>query len=289
MTRLQGWGLLLAIAVPLLILFGWSRLGSETSRIQLDRFDRWSSTHVTPKLLYPLSQHFRKHKTLAVPDDFALPPVPKDSGIKAWSLQPDTVLRIELDSKENGRPMVLNYVPVLKSANGVFYDCVTDHSQLLVGHFCRSEWLRSEAEIPAQLEANARFLQNLPTASTEAGASLHAGAIGSVVAVPANVGDLERCGNDCVKLQSCVTPRPLACARQVRDGNTTYMEVAATPEDFRGSSFGNRNDADRVCAQSHGEGWLVLVAGSVSGVGKLSGGNEYWVHDEYRAENNCWR
>jgi len=33
MPRLPGWGLLLAIGMPLLVLLAWNRLGGETSRI----------------------------------------------------------------------------------------------------------------------------------------------------------------------------------------------------------------------------------------------------------------
>ena len=107
MARLPGWGLLLAIGMPLLILLAWNRLGGETSRIQLERYGDWASSHVTPKLLYPMQQHFRKERTLAGPDNFVLPPVPAKIGVKAWSLQPDRVLRVEIDAKEGGKPVVL--------------------------------------------------------------------------------------------------------------------------------------------------------------------------------------
>ena len=290
MPRLPGWGLLLAIGMPLLVLLAWNRLGGETSRIQLDRYADWSSGHVTPQLLYPMQQHFRKNRTLAGPDSFALPPVPAKSGVKAWSLQPDAVLRVELEAKEGGKPVVLRYVPVVKSANGPFYDCVSDLPRALVGRFCRSEWLQSEAEIPAQLEANARVLESAPAVATSSGATVRAaGAIGSVIAVPARTSDLDRCGSQCLKLQRCVTPRPLACSRTVPEGNTRRQEVAATRDDFRGSSFATRDDADRACVESHGDGWHVVTAGSIPGAARLTSGNEYWAHDELRAENNCWR
>ncbi len=45
MKHLRGWGLLLAICVPLLILFSWNRLGKESSRINIDRFGEWSSVN----------------------------------------------------------------------------------------------------------------------------------------------------------------------------------------------------------------------------------------------------
>ena len=290
MARLPGWGLLLAIGMPMLILLAWNRLGGETARIQIERYGDWSAVHVTPQLLHPMQQHFRKERTLAVAGNFVLPPVPAKIGVKAWSLQADGVLRVEIDAKEGGKPVVLRYVPVVKTANGPFYDCVSDLPRALVGRICRSEWLKSEAEIPAQLEANARVLENAPAVATPGGATLRApGAIGSVIAVPARVSDLGRCGGECFKLQRCVTPRPLACSRTVREANTMRQEVAATRDDFRGSSFATRQDADRACVEAHGAGWHVVAAGSIPGSSKLTGGNEYWAHDELRAENNCWR
>lgn len=42
MSRMRGWGLLLAVAVPLLIFFSWSRLGGETARINLERYEAWA-------------------------------------------------------------------------------------------------------------------------------------------------------------------------------------------------------------------------------------------------------
>lgn len=283
-------GLLLALGLPLLILFSWNRLGAQTGAIQLERYENWSALHLTPKLLHPLNLHFRKHKTLALPGEAALPPVPKDSGIKAWALQPDTVLRIELDAKEGGKPVVLRYVPVLKSDRGVHYDCVSDHPPTIVARFCRAEWLPSAAEVPAQLEANARFLQAMPTESTTAaGTPLRAGATGTVVAVPARVEDLGNCGYQCVSMQSCVTPRPLACGRLTSAGGGSTMEVMPTREDVRGSSFAAVADADQACVQAQGEGSRVLRASSIWGRFQLTGGHEYWVHDDLRAENNCWR
>lgn len=38
MSRLKGWGLLLGICIPLLFYFSWTRLQTEKSRINLERF-----------------------------------------------------------------------------------------------------------------------------------------------------------------------------------------------------------------------------------------------------------
>ena len=285
---MPGWGLLLGLGLPLLILFSWSRLGSETSRVQLERYADWSATHITPKLLHPLDQYFRKHKALPGPGDVELPAVPKSIGVKAGSIQPDKVLRVQLDAKDDGRPVVLNFVPVMKSAEGVFYDCVSSASPVVVGRFCRSEWLRSVDDIPGQVAANERFIAGLPAIVGAGGAELRASSIGSVVTVPADARELGNCGYPCVKQQSCVTPRPLACSLLVTEGNETRQEVIATRGDFRGSGFATSEDADRSCKEAQGEGSRVLRAGSMWGNFKLTGGNEYWVHDELRTENNCW-
>jgi len=289
MTHLRGWGLLLAICTPLLILFSWNRLGNESSRINLERYADWSAVNVVPLLLRPLMQHYEAHKKLAGPGDLALPPVPKNSGAKSWSIQPDAVLRVELDAKDGGRPLVLKYVPVVRSANAVYYECVSGASPIKVGRVCGSDSLRSEADIPAQLQANERVLQGLPPLVTASGDALAATATaGSVVVAPENVADLEHCGYQCVKRQSCVTPRPLACGRLVAEGAMHYFSITATPESYRGSSFATRADADKAC-EAADAGATVLRASSISGRFKLAGGREYWVHDEMRTGNNCWR
>ena len=278
MTRMRGWGLLLAVCVPLLILFSWSRLGSESSRINLERYETWSAEN-SAVLMRPLMQYFMKNKKPARPGDWTLPAVPKNSGVKAWSLQADTTLLVELDAKVDGRAVRLTYVPLVRSDNGIFYDCVSATSPVQVGRFCRSEVLKSEADIAAQLDANARVLGGFP-AST--------GASGSVVAVPATPADLNNCGFKCVKPQSCATPRPLACGVVVDEGNSRWLEVSATPDAFRGSDFATRSAADKACEQALGAGHRVAAAASLGGVFQLAGGNEYWVHNDLRTEANCW-
>jgi hypothetical protein len=289
MNHLRGWGLLLAIGAPLLVLFSWSRLGSETSRINLERYGEWSAGRSMLELMLPLQQHYAKYKRPAGPGDVQLPPVPKESGVKSWSIEPDTVLRVELNAKDDGRPVVLQYVPIVHTAASVNYDCVSAAPPVRVGRFCRADTLHSQADIPAQLAANEQALQNLPPIVNAAGAVIAPGAAGSVLVVPANVASLESCGYQCVKPQGCVTPRPLACGRLVHEGNTTRFEITATDEAFTGSRFATLAEADQVCEQAGGPGTRVLRATSVSGYfNKLAGGNEYWVHDELRPANNCW-
>jgi hypothetical protein len=287
MGRMRGWGLLLAVCVPLLIFFSWSRLGSEKARINLERYEDWSANH-GGALMRPLHAYFLKNQKPALPGDVELPAVPANSGVKTWAVQPDSTLLVELDAKVDGRVVQLKYVPLVRSAAGIFYDCVSATSPVQVGRMCRAEVLKSEADIPAQLAANAQVLRDLPATVSTAGVALQAGTSGSVVVVPANPADLNQCGFQCVKPQSCITPRPLACGKTVDEGNSRHLEVAATSDDFRGNSFATRSAADQACTQSLGAGYRVADAASLGGVFKLTGGNEYWVHDGMSPQNNCW-
>ncbi len=290
MTHLRGWGLLLAICTPMLILFSWNRLGNESSRINVERYADWSAVNVVPLLMRPLQQHYEANKKLARAGDVALPPVPKNIGVKAWALQPDGVLRVEMDAKVEGRPLVLKYVPFVRSANGMSFECVGNAAPIRVASICGSESLRSEADIPAQLRANERVLQGLPSLVTASGGEIAATAsAGSVVVAPDSPADLERCGYQCVKRQSCVTPRPLACGRLVAEGSMHYFSITATSENYRGSAFATSAEADKACEQADAPGARVLRASSISGRFKFAGGREYWVHDEMRIGNNCWR
>lgn len=257
---MRGWGLLLAVAVPLLIFFS-----SDAAA-----------------LMRPLHEYFLKQQQPAASGDLVLPEVPPKSGVKSWALQADSTLLVELDAKIEGRAVRLRYVPIVRSATGVFYDCVSDLSPVHVGRFCRAEVLTSVADVAAQLAT-------LPPVQSASGTALAAGApTGSVVVTPAAAQDLNGCGFQCVQPQSCVTPRPLACAKQVTEGNSGYQDVSATPDDVRGSQFASRSSADAACVQALGTGYRVAQAGSLGGVFKLAGGREYWVHNDVRAEANCW-
>jgi hypothetical protein len=274
MDRMRGWGLLLAVGVPLLIFFSWSRLGSEKSRINLDRFHEWSGGDAAG-VAHPLRQYFLETKKLARPGDVVMPPIPPKSGVKTWAIQPDTTVLVELDAILDGRKVQLKLVPV-QGSNGVYYDCVSTTSLQYVGRFCRADVLKSEADIPAQLAANAQA-PSQPAVAT-----------GSVLVVPEKVADLNNCGLKCVKRQSCVNPRPLACVKTVEDANSRTQEVVPTASDFSGNKFATRSEADQACQQSLGADYRVLDASSAWGTFKLGSGYEYWVH--YGSpQNDCWK
>ena len=179
---------------------------------------------------------------------------------------------------------------VVRSATGFYYDCVSSTSPLHVGQFCAGEVVKTLADIPAQLQANAQALRNLPSVVSASGVDLAAdSAAGSVVVVPGTAAELNACGFQCVKPQSCVTPRPLVCGKQIVEGNSRHFEMAATPDDFRGNSLATRGAADEACAKALGAGYSVASASGLSGVVKLAGGSEYWVHNDVRRQNNCWK
>ena len=287
MIRVRGWGLLLMICTGLLLAYSWSRLGPEKARQSVERYEAWSQKNPAV-LLEPVSQYFLKYRKLAGPGDVELPPVPAQSGVKAWALQSDHTVRVELEGAE-GKAVVLRYVPIVRSARGIYFECVSAASAKTVGKVCVAEALKSEAGVAAQLDANAQVIANLPAVVGASGNALPAGtAVGSVVVVPANAADLNNCGYQCVKPQSCVTPRALACGRTVDEGNSRWLEVSATPDEVRGSSFATRAAADNACVQALGAGYRVAGASSLGGVFKLTGGSEYWVHDDLRTEANCW-
>jgi hypothetical protein len=294
MTRLRGWGLLLAIAFPLLIFFSWQRLGAEKTRVEMERYESWMGSQGA-QLLLPLNDYFAKHLVPAAAGDVALPPVPDKIGVKSWALQADGTLLITLDFKFQGQPLRLRWVPVVRPAryasgtHRVDYDCVRSGSGDQLPRLCRGETIKTEADVEAQLAANAEALKNLPPVVSASGVALSPGAdMGSVVVVPATASDLSNCGFQCVKPQSCVTPRPLACGKLSDDGAGRFFAIAATAEDHRASEFSSRNAADAACAQGLGDGYRVLSASSISGVFRLTGGREYWVHNDVRPAANCW-
>lgn len=288
MIQIRGWGLLLMICTGVLLAYSWSRLGPEKARQSLERYQAWSEKNPSA-LSGPPSQYFLKQRKLAGPGDLTLPAVPANSGVKSWTLQADNTLRVELEGTAEGKPVVLRYVPIVRGATGIYFDCVSAASSQLVGRVCQADIVKSEAGIAAQLQANAQVIASLPAVVSASGVELAAGtAAGSVVVVPANAADLNNCGYQCVKPQSCVNPRALACSRTVDEGNSRYLEVAATPDDLRGGSFASRAAADNACVQALGAGFKVAVASSLGGVFKLNGGGEYWVHNDLRAEANCW-
>jgi hypothetical protein len=295
MTRLKSWGLLLGIAIPLLFYFSWTRLQNEKARINLDRFAAAGDVAGIGRVLTP---YFLKNKKVAVAGDVQLPTAAAKSGVKTWTLRPDGVVSVELDAKVDGKLVSLLYVPVVR-VNSVTYDCLSTAPAQFVGKFCYAEILNAgrvdadasklEAMIKTQLAANQQAIDDAPAVLSASGNALPAGAeTGSVVAVPSKVSELDKCGFQCVKPQSCITPRPLACGKSVTEGSSSYFAIAATNTDFRGKDVASRSDADKACEQSLGAGYKVLEASSISGKYQLSGDTEYWVHNGVQAEKNCW-
>ena len=129
----------------------------------------------------------------------------------------------------------------------------------------------------------------MPAVVSASGNNLGSGtAAGSVVVVPQNAQELSRCGFQCVKPQSCVTPRPLACSKTMDEGNRRWLEMAATADEHRGSALATLAAANSACEQSLGAGYQVLTGSHIDGVVKLPGGREYWVHNDVRTQANCW-
>ena len=296
MTRLKSWGLLLGIAIPLLFYFSWSRLQTEKTRINLARFETAGDVAGIARVLTP---YYLKNRKIALAGEVDVPAVPAKSGVKAWALRPDGVVQVELDAQVDGAPVKLLYVPVVR-INNVIYDCLSTTSAVAVGRFCYAETVpaaqiqgsaaKLEALIASQLAANQQAIDQTPAVLNAAGTALPAGGdTGSVVAVPAKVTDLEHCGFQCVKPQSCITPRPLACSKLVTEGNSGYLAIAYTNVDYRGSDFATRSAADQACEQAMGAGYKVLESSSISGKFSLTGGNEYWVHNGVQADKNCWK
>jgi hypothetical protein len=288
MSRLRGWGVLLAIGVPLMIFISWSRLGATSSNINLERFENWL-TQPTSDFIGPAAQHFSRYKKLAIPGDVTLPAVPKNSGVKSWELQNDATLVVQLDAKVDGRVVQLRYVPIVNGASSVSYDCVSTTSPVVVGKFCRADTIRSVDDIPARLAANEEILKNLPPVVTASGDKLAAGTLmGSVYVMPTKVADGDSCGFSCVKPQSCANARPLACVIVIETSNSRTQEFSPTADNFRGTDMATRSAADKACAQALGSGYKVAVGASMWGQFKLSGGADYWMHNDVSEQNNCW-
>ncbi len=84
MPRLKGWGLLLGLCIPLLLYFSWSRLQTEKSRINLERFESAGDVAGIARVLTP---YYLKNRRIAVAGDGAIPAAPANSGVKAWALR----------------------------------------------------------------------------------------------------------------------------------------------------------------------------------------------------------
>jgi hypothetical protein len=150
---------------------------------------------------------------------------------------------------------------------------------------CSNESLKTETEIQERLAQNAAFLKkNAPTDAS--GAPLPAGmATGSVFVVPED--KTKDCGYQCVKSQTCASPRALACSRIFREGNASRFEIKAVGIDVRASQIASRAEADKMCSET-GADFRLASAASIWHSGDLSAGNEYWVHNDVSASKNCW-
>lgn len=293
MPRLKGWGLLLGLCVPLLLYFSWSQLQAEKSRRNLERFESAGDIAGIARVLTP---YYLKNRTIAVAGDVAIAAPPANSGVKTWALRADGVVQVALDAKADGVPIQLFYVPVVR-INNVIYDCLSTAPASLVRKFCYADTLnvggsventtKLEALIKTQLAANQQAMDQATAALATSGITAGSAA-GSVVAVPSRVEDLEQCGFQCVKPQSCITPRPLACSKLTDTDNSSYLAITATTGDYRGSDLPTLSAADQACEQAAGAGYKVLLASSISGRFQLQGGNEYWVHNTMQTEKNCW-
>ena len=70
--------------------------------------------------------------------------------------------------------------------------------------------------------------------------------------------------------------------------NGSVAVITLNNPPVNGLGLATRSAADQACTQSLGAGYRVADAASLGGVFKLTGGNEYWVHNDLRTENNCW-
>jgi hypothetical protein len=287
MDRIRGWGWLLALALPLLVFFSWSQLGSSASRINLERYEN-SGGGDASRNEGELVTFFKRTRKLPVAGDIALPPIPPKSGIKAWSLEPDGIYKVEIDAKIDGRAVVLQFVPIVRKG-GLIYDCVSSTSAVHVRKFCMTYELKSVDDIPAQLQANLVAMKNLPAMIGATGEAVPAGVLtGQALVAPENLAALNNCGYQCVKPLSCANERPLLCVKIVDEGNARWQEFSATSIGYRGTNIANEAQANTLCEQALGTGWGVAQASNLSGKPNIAGSSEYWVHDNANRQGNCW-
>jgi hypothetical protein len=284
MDRMRGWGWLLALSLPLLVFFSWSRLGSETSRINLERYENEGPGNSFELL----SAHFEKTRQLPVEGNFTLPPIPPKSGIKAWRVQPDGIFKVEIDARIDGQAVVLLYVPRVGKAS-VIYDCVSTVSRVHVRKMCLEENLRSMDDIPAQLAANSEALKNLPPVVAATGDTNPSGVLsGSVFVAQGDEKALNDCGYNCVKPLSCANERPLLCAKIMDENFVRFLELRTSTAMHRAINLASEAAASNACEQSVGAGWAIAQAGDLGGKGKAALSGEYWLHDDRNTQRNCW-
>jgi hypothetical protein len=289
MQKIKGWGLLLAVVVPLLILVSHSQLKNQQAQANFERFNDKAGEHLTP-LLEVLVSHFEVNRQVASGTQVNLPSVPAKSGIKSWTLRDDGVAVIAFDAQVGTEIAALKLVPVLNSQGVLRYDCTV--SEAVAKHIRQCEW----TELPDEAAIQKRLAQNnaiaaKPVVSAD-GTALAAGVrTGSVLALPEDAKASNDCGYNCVKPQSCVSERPLSCSREVtQEGNgvrSGWRETKPSLNSVRASSIATRSDADKICSEV-GERFKLAEMGDI-GKTELRPGTEYWVHNQGNAAQNCWK
>jgi hypothetical protein len=285
MGKLRGWGLLLAICVPLLIFISWGQLGSTASRINLERYEATVGKSEAA-FSQPLVEFFQSNRKIPVAGDVSAPPIPDKSGIKTWALQPNGIFAIELDVKIDGQAVVLQMVPLVRG-NGLAYDCVSTTSALHVGKFCQPVYLQSVNEIAAELQANPAAIARLPAATTEANTG--GAAMGSIVLLPAELDKVGLCSPGCIKPLSCANERPLLCSGTIVRPGLRLQGISATPTAHRGTDIATQTDANAICVKAFGAGHEIAQSGNLGAEYAAQPLAEYWVHNSRDSQSNCWR
>jgi hypothetical protein len=289
MQRLKGWGLLLAVIVPLLILFSHSQLKNQQAQANFERFNDKAGEHLTP-LLEVLVSHFEVNRQVASGTQVNLPSVPAKSGIKSWMLRDDGVAVITFDAQIGAEIAVFKMVPILNNQGTLRYECSV--SEAVAKYIRQCEW----TELPDEAAIQKRLAQNNAIAAkpivTADGTALAAGVrTGSVLALPDDAKAANDCGYNCVKPQNCVSERPLSCAREVtkeyEGGRTGWRETKPSLNSVRASSIATRSDADKICSEV-GDGFKLAEMGGI-GKTELRPGTEYWVHNQSTPSQNCWK
>jgi hypothetical protein len=289
MQKLRGWGLLLAVIVPLLIFFSHSQLKNQQAQLNLERFNNNTGEHLKP-LLDVLMSHFEVNRQIASGAQVNLPAVPVKSGIKSWMLRDDSVAVITFDAQLGAELAVLKLVPFLNTLGTLHYDCSVSAEVAKHIRMCEGLELPDEAAIQQRLAQN-NVIAAKPVVSAD-GTALAAGMrTGSVLALPDDAKAANDCGYNCVKPQSCVSERPLSCSREVtKEGDgvrSGWTETKPSFNSVRASRVATRSEADKICSEL-GDGFKLAEMGG-SGKSELRPGTEYWVHNQGNPAQNCWK
>lgn len=288
MSKIKGWGVLLAICAPLLIFYSWGKLGSTASRINLERYES-AVGKGEAAFSQPLVEYFQKTRMIPVAGNVSAPSVPANSGIKSWDLKPNGVFAIELDARIDGKAVVLQMVPLFRG-DALGYDCISTTSAVHVGKFCRPNFLQTVGDITVQLQINQAVLAKLPRLEvTNAGATAGMG-VGSIVVLPDELDKVGLCAPGCIKPLACINERQLLCAATVERNGVRFQEISATTAERRGMDFATEADANAFCTQALGAGHSVAQTGDLGAQYKDAQPKlEYWAHNSLNPLKNCWR